>query len=352
VLTSQSLTVDLTASGAGGLDTGSVTAGNGYHLWLIYNPTSNTLAALASASSTAPTLPSGYTVAVRVGSNMAATTTHWLPGNQVGEVFQALPSLPAIASGAQGDPVTPTWVAVAVRGNGHLVPSTAVAIRAMIRAYNNNEAVVLLAPNNGYGGLTSSTNPPPLLYETATVVTGSAIPGELVLESDSVYYAANDASCGAYLLGWVDSLDLGGGGAGVQGPAGPAGSGGGTSTTATITTASIAPGATANVQVDLAKTTLIKVLETDYPAWVRVCATAAARTADASRNVNSYPRSGSGVVADTVTATGALRVLQDPKPIFANDDDPVSVTAYVAITNNDTVGRAITLTVVHIPQEV
>jgi hypothetical protein len=62
------LTVDITASGANGLDTGSEAASTWYHLWVIYNPTTDTWAGLLSISSTAPTLPSGYTKKGYVGA--------------------------------------------------------------------------------------------------------------------------------------------------------------------------------------------------------------------------------------------------------------------------------------------
>ena len=54
------LTVDITASGANGLDTGTESSNNWYYIWVIYNPATATTAGLLSASSSAPTLPSGY----------------------------------------------------------------------------------------------------------------------------------------------------------------------------------------------------------------------------------------------------------------------------------------------------
>lgn len=61
------LTVDITASGANGLDTGVEASDTWYYLWVIYNPTTATVAGLISASSTSPTLPSGYTYKALVG---------------------------------------------------------------------------------------------------------------------------------------------------------------------------------------------------------------------------------------------------------------------------------------------
>ena len=60
------LTADITASGAGGLDTGSEASDTWYFLWLIAVP--NAPAVMLSASSTAPTMPAGYTLKRRVAS--------------------------------------------------------------------------------------------------------------------------------------------------------------------------------------------------------------------------------------------------------------------------------------------
>ena len=51
-------------SGVNGLDTGSLAANTWYYLFLIYNPTTSTVASLYSLSATAPTLPTGYTAFV------------------------------------------------------------------------------------------------------------------------------------------------------------------------------------------------------------------------------------------------------------------------------------------------
>jgi hypothetical protein len=62
------LTVDITTSGANGLDTGSELSWVWYYIYLIYNPTTSTYASLLSESSTSPSLPSGYTKHRRLGS--------------------------------------------------------------------------------------------------------------------------------------------------------------------------------------------------------------------------------------------------------------------------------------------
>jgi hypothetical protein len=66
LLSSVNLTIDITASGINGLDTGSEASSTWYYLWVIYNGT--TTAGLMSLSSTAPTMPGGYTFKALVGA--------------------------------------------------------------------------------------------------------------------------------------------------------------------------------------------------------------------------------------------------------------------------------------------
>lgn len=62
------VTVDITVAGANGLDTGVEANSTWYYLWVVYNPTTATVAGLISASATAPTLPAGYTFRALVGN--------------------------------------------------------------------------------------------------------------------------------------------------------------------------------------------------------------------------------------------------------------------------------------------
>ena len=66
IASSVDLTATITTSGVNGLDTGSEASSTWYHIWVIYNGT--TVASLLSASSTAPTMPSGYTYKKYVGA--------------------------------------------------------------------------------------------------------------------------------------------------------------------------------------------------------------------------------------------------------------------------------------------
>jgi hypothetical protein len=68
ILSNISVTIDITVSGANGLDTGSEAASAWYYIYVIYNSSTATAAGLFSTSSTSPTLPSGYTYSSCVGS--------------------------------------------------------------------------------------------------------------------------------------------------------------------------------------------------------------------------------------------------------------------------------------------
>jgi len=75
VLNSVSIaSLNLATNGVNGLDTGSMTANTWYATYIIYNPTTSTVAGLASLSYTAPTLPSGYTYSAFIGSVRVGTT--------------------------------------------------------------------------------------------------------------------------------------------------------------------------------------------------------------------------------------------------------------------------------------
>lgn len=80
--TTVNLTADIAASGANGLDIGSEAADTWYYLWVIYNGT--TVASLISASSTAPTMPTGYTFKGLVGAVRNNASSNFLGMKQVG----------------------------------------------------------------------------------------------------------------------------------------------------------------------------------------------------------------------------------------------------------------------------
>lgn len=79
------LTVDITASGANGLDTGTEASTTWYYAWVIYNKSTNTTASLLSLSPTAPTMPSGYTYKMMIGAVKNDSSGNFIPFSQVNE---------------------------------------------------------------------------------------------------------------------------------------------------------------------------------------------------------------------------------------------------------------------------
>jgi hypothetical protein len=121
----------ITSAGANGLDTGTVAASSWYYVFIIYNPTTQTIAGLFSLSATAPTLPNGYTHFTRVGTvrTQDASPYYLLQTLQYGRRVQYvvasgtnLTALPVITTGSFGSPTTPTWVAYPLAS---YVPGTA-----------------------------------------------------------------------------------------------------------------------------------------------------------------------------------------------------------------------------------
>lgn len=208
-LTGVNVTANLAAAGANGLDAGGEVANAWYYVWLIYNGV--TTALLLSASSTAPTMPGGYTHkrligAVRndAGANLWRTIQN---GNKVQVVSGVNPvTPPIICSGAQGNTATPTYVAQAL---GTFVPPIAEVIRGVASMVQQDGHKFMLAPNNSYGRWDSTTNAPPLAVGN-NGITGSFIvtntPFDMVLESTNLYYAANNGNSNVQLSGWELNL--------------------------------------------------------------------------------------------------------------------------------------------------
>jgi hypothetical protein len=212
-VSSVSLTVDMTTTGANALDTGTIAATTEYHLFIISDGT--TTAGLASLSPTAPTMPSGYTYKMRVGAMITGAASTFLRTLQRGNktAYQVItssttPNLPLVASGTAGSVTTPTWVALAVRGatgsgGASYIPSTASEIQGTIQSTAGLN--VMAAPNNAYGGYASTTNPPPAYaYDYRVDAIGSF---DFILESSDIYWASNATAGGLWVKSWVDTVN-------------------------------------------------------------------------------------------------------------------------------------------------
>lgn len=94
------ITVDITASGANGLDTGSEASDTWYYIWLICNLSTNTVAGLFSTSSSSPTMPSGYTKKRLIGVVRNDSSSNFLPFVQMDRQVFYIRSYNVLSSGA------------------------------------------------------------------------------------------------------------------------------------------------------------------------------------------------------------------------------------------------------------
>lgn len=208
-LTSVDVTIDCSTTGANGLDSGSLGNSAWYAVFIIYNPTSNTVAGLASTSASSPTMPSGYTAKARLG---------WIPTNGSAQFFRILQrgrttqyvvgasgtttALRVVASGGGGtySNSTPTWASVSVSS---VVPTTASQIKMLIRNADSSTSVsnIVVAPNGDYGGIMSSS-PAPI---GMNINNGVAIRADLSLETTNISWAAGSTAA-IYCIGWEDNI--------------------------------------------------------------------------------------------------------------------------------------------------
>lgn len=113
------------------------------------------------------------------------------------------------------------------------------------------------------------------------------------------------------------------------------------------TTASLANGATANLQIAGYKGYVLYKIQTSRAAWVRVYTDVASRSADVARAEGADPTPGSGVIAEIIT-TGAQTILISPGAIGFNNESSPTSSIELAVTNKSgSAGTvAVTLTAV------
>jgi len=109
------ITVDIAASGANGLDTGSEAVSTWYYLYLIYNPSTDTEAGLFSASASSPTMPSGYTKKRLISAVYNHSGGDFLTFRQDDYEFYQLGYQSVLAAGT-----ATSWTAVTM---GNFIPS-------------------------------------------------------------------------------------------------------------------------------------------------------------------------------------------------------------------------------------
>ena len=123
------------------------------------------------------------------------------------------------------------------------------------------------------------------------------------------------------------------------------GGGGAISTRGAVngTSASLANGATGNVDITGFKGYALYKIETSAAAWVRLYTSDAARTADALRAEGTDPAVDAGVITEVIT-TGASTVIIAPGVFGFNDEASPTTTIPIAVTNKSGASAAITVT--------
>lgn len=182
------LVADITVSGLNGLDTGARAANQWYYVWAISNGL--TTGSLLSLSSTAPTMPSGYTFKKLVGAVRTDGSSNLLNFMQSGtDAFYMAAN--SILSGG----TSTVWTSV---GLGSYVPPLATAVFLLgFMSYNTGGGpswyTLNLGSNNqsmyaflqSYGGSYAFTNAAQFLIPLSTAQT--------------VYYYLNSSYGSAYL---------------------------------------------------------------------------------------------------------------------------------------------------------
>lgn len=196
--TTVAVTGDITASGENGLDTGAEASSTWYYLWVIYD--GSTVAALLSASSTAPTLPSGYTYMALVGAVRNNGSSNFIAFYQEGSHVE----YNAVQTILNGTVTTSAWTAQSVTS---FFPSTAKRVVCVLTSKSIGspaDVEVGLSPrSDGHAGdyfcaavSTHSANFgvfPSARYGSATLRTRYAA---------TLYYWMRESSASFLAVGW------------------------------------------------------------------------------------------------------------------------------------------------------
>lgn len=171
------VTLDITASGESGLDTGSATASTWYHIWGI-GRTDGTLNGILSLSTTAPTLPTGYEYQGYLGAIYLDASSNLVEMEILGSVASIVPN--NVVGSAGPASYTPIGLTTAV-------PTTARAVLLNVNAFNltTNTSQVFLSQSNSAGdlGVRRVANP------VAAISIGHVAPVRVPIStSQTIYY--------------------------------------------------------------------------------------------------------------------------------------------------------------------
>jgi len=214
-LTAINITTGNVTATANGMDGEVPGTSQWLNIWAIDNGAA--VAGLVSTSSTAPTMPSGYTYKCRLGAMRVDGSSNLLRTLQLGNITQYVVSaaqttiLPIIVNGTAGtySITNPVLVTASVSS---FVPPTATRIEIdPINTYGGLTAsAMLVAPNVNYGGTGNGPRGPagmsfPFWIEQATTVASIGV--WMTLEATTIAWCSSQAGGAIAALAWQDKVN-------------------------------------------------------------------------------------------------------------------------------------------------
>jgi hypothetical protein len=192
--TATTIALDLTTNGVNALDTGSEASSTWYYVWVIHNPTTKVTQGLISASSTSPTLPSGYTKSLRVGTFRNDASSNIIPFKQGGHshsrTYIYLSSFSSRNVLTTGAATSTTQVDVS-----SFVPPVSFSADLTITNLSGTRTIFYQTTNGGT-----------IIME---IIEGSTSYSNAPLDTDQSFWYYNDGAAGdanAWVRGWRESL--------------------------------------------------------------------------------------------------------------------------------------------------
>jgi hypothetical protein len=191
--TSVNLVIDITASGANGLDTGSKANSTWYYIFVIMKA-DGTTAGLLSLSSTTPTMPTGYAYMGLVGAVMVNGSGNFITFSQKGKKVCSVVVLLVNAGTAS----TPTLV------NLSTVPPTATAVYLKVvgASTSSNWAWADSVVYADSGGNFQMAEVGEEMSGASAAIEGTVIATVPLITAQSIWYKAVYGTCSLYALGW------------------------------------------------------------------------------------------------------------------------------------------------------
>ena len=230
-----------------------------------------------------------------------------------------------------------------IAGDGTLAAQTGASVNCFSTIQVSGQNNVVADSNSDTLTLAAGTNVTLATNSSSDTITINAAGGALTIQDEGV--SSNQDATTINFVG--AGVTVTGDGSSTKTVTIPGGGGGGSGlqarTTANTATASIADGASANIEITAAKTYALQKIQTDAAAWVTLYVSAAARTADASRNETTDPLPGAGVIAEVITSDGAIQNIT-PGTLGWNDESTPTTDAYLKVVNKSGSTQAITVT--------